>query len=83
MLWITTPFGDSRACVNYVEPKEYILAVEQLPEGSGSLRVIDGQLVRVANISGPIIPEQDETPEQSGNEYNAFLEGLMEGYQNG
>lgn len=53
--------------------------IATIPDGEGVLTLQGMELVRIP----PVKPEQDETPEQSGNEYNAFLEGLMEGYKNG
>lgn len=74
------PNGSSGWSISVEPPvnQEYY-KFETLPDGDGTIVYRDGELVRVP----PVEPEQDETPEQSGSEYNAFLEGLMEGYQNG
>lgn len=68
------PNGSSGWSISVEPPinQEYY-EFETLPDGDGTIVYRDGELVRVPPVE----------PEQSGNEYNAFLEGLMEGYQNG
>lgn len=78
MIYITTPYDDNRVIVHYEEPEEYVLAVEELPDGDGMLLYEDGQLAR--RIVGYDNPSSEQTP---SNDYDAFLAGLMEGYQNG
>lgn len=82
MYWITTPYADNKACVYFEQPEEFILEVENLPEGPGALYVENGQLIRKFSTA-PITPEPSDTPETSESDVwdemaAAYKEGVQE-----
>lgn len=62
MIWITTPFGDTRAVVHMSRPKNPVLETEELPGGDGILHLIDGKLVRLLSTNS--IPEEPSPIEE-------------------
>ena len=85
MLWITTPYHSNLACINFIEPESYVLAVEQLPEGTGVLRVVDGKLIRdnsvpMESTSEPVTPETDATSAMYSELAEAYRQGVQSAY---
>lgn len=86
--YVTTPFGDTRAKLNFQEPMDepYII-FSTLPDGDGPIHLIDGELVRapVAICIEPPDPLGELKAEnktlraqvQALSDRNDFLEGCV------
>lgn len=75
------PNGSSGWSISVEPPvnQEYY-EFETLPDGDGTIVYRDGELVRISPVEPEPIPDPGSTP---SGDYDEFIAGLMEGYQNG
>ena len=78
MVWVKTPFGDSRAVVYFEQPEDWDFTADEVPEGEGPLHARNNVLYRGAPLAAPSEPTEPAEPNVWDEMAAAYQKGVQE-----